>query len=67
MENKVPVMLDRISEESLESLKAMAKGLVESLARYGTYEDDLDHYIFEEVMMMCYGKDYFKWHNSVIN
>lgn len=30
------------------------------------YEEDLQHYIFEEAMKACYGKDIFNWINEKI-
>lgn len=48
------------------SLIKMAEEEVEKIAREEYMDEDFIHYVFEEVMKIIFGNDFFDWFNKVV-
>ena len=45
-------------------VQEMCQEVIDSLAKDGWYDDDMDHYIFEGAMQAVFGEDVFTWMNK---
>ncbi len=59
----IPKVLNDIDWTSVIRLAASVK---DQMIDQGMYDEDYDHYIFEEVMKSVFGPKYFDWHNKFI-
>ena len=61
---KLPKILDNPQTEELQK---MAEDILLYAAKEGCYEKDIENYTFEALMTTFYGKDIFKYLNSITN
>jgi hypothetical protein len=59
----IPKVLNDINWTNVIRLAVSVK---DQLIDQGMYDEDYDHYIFEEVMKSVFGPKYFDWHNKFI-
>ena len=59
----IPKVLDNMDWSKVVGL---ADNVKDQMVERGMYDEDYDHYIFEEVMRTVFGPKYFDWHNKFI-
>ncbi len=56
-----------LTEYNIKPLQEICQKYIDELAAEGYVYSDLDHYIYETAMEVCFGQDVFKYINSISN
>ncbi len=56
-----------LKEPDIERLKNSAKNYIDTIANGEYIDDDLEHYMFEDIIFAFYGKDAWNWINNYCN